>query len=81
MFAIGCLFIAFEEISWGQRLFDIPTPRVLELHNNQKELNLHNVAGRYILHGSYIVSRAYGAFAFLSSRGGGDDTMTVRSES
>lgn len=64
LFAFACLFIGFEEISWGQRLFDIQTPRALEVYNHQRELNLHNVAGRYMLHGAYIAVGAYGAFAF-----------------
>jgi hypothetical protein len=36
------LFMA-EEISWGQRLFAIPTPTSLEAANTQGELNLHNL--------------------------------------
>ncbi len=33
---------AFEEISWGQRIFGIATPDFWSLHNDQHELNLHN---------------------------------------
>ena len=45
--ALGAvLFVAAgEEISWGQRLFDIDTPEVLVDGNRQDELNLHNVDG------------------------------------
>jgi hypothetical protein len=40
------LFVAAgEEISWGQRLFEIETPEALVDGNRQDELNLHNVAG------------------------------------
>ena len=39
------LFAAGEEISWGQRLFDIDTPQALVDGNRQDELNLHNVDG------------------------------------
>jgi hypothetical protein len=39
------LFAAGEEISWGQRLFDLETPEVLVDGNRQDELNLHNLDG------------------------------------
>jgi hypothetical protein len=37
------LFGAGEEISWGQRIFGIETPRILAENNAQKEMNLHNL--------------------------------------
>ena len=37
------LGIAMEEISWGQRIFNIETPAKLAQINAQKELNLHNI--------------------------------------
>jgi hypothetical protein len=40
---VGMVFIAGEEISWGQRLFGWVTPAELEAVNNQGESNLHNV--------------------------------------
>lgn len=40
--AIACLYVAGEEISWGQRLFDFETPEFFKEHNIQKETNLHN---------------------------------------
>jgi len=43
LFACCCLFAAGEEISWGQRLFEIGTPRELASINGQGELNVHNV--------------------------------------
>ena len=36
-------FAAGEEISWGQRLFDIETPEYFQQHNAQREINLHNL--------------------------------------
>lgn len=39
------LFAAGEEISWGQRVFEVETPAVLVDGNEQDELNLHNLAG------------------------------------
>ncbi|HZH06876.1 MAG TPA: hypothetical protein VEY69_09400, partial [Lautropia sp.] len=41
--AFVCLFGAGEEISWGQRVFDIETPASLMERNAQQELNLHNL--------------------------------------
>ena len=41
--AAVCLFGAGEEISWGQRLFNIETPQAMMERNAQQELNLHNL--------------------------------------
>jgi hypothetical protein len=41
--AAGVLFIAGEEISWGQRIFGWATPEGLEDINNQGESNIHNI--------------------------------------
>src|SRR3989338_8900026 len=43
LMATGFFFIGMEEISWGQRLFDIETPGILYKLSSQSELNLHNV--------------------------------------
>jgi len=45
LLGVGCLLVAGEEVSWGQRLFEIPTPPELWRINRQHELNLHNIAG------------------------------------
>ncbi len=48
VYAGGCLFFAGEEISWGQRIFNIKTEEVspwLAQANRQEELNLHNIRG------------------------------------
>ena len=46
---VGLAVAAFaaigEEISWGQRIFDVTTPDSLAAENRQEELNLHNLAG------------------------------------
>jgi len=65
LLSIGLLFIFLEEISWGQRIFNLETPQFFEVYNHQHETNLHNFAGRYLLHASYILVGAYGVFAFL----------------
>ena len=41
--AIFCLFGAGEEISWGQRIFDIESPDFFLSHNKQQETGLHNI--------------------------------------
>lgn len=42
-FAALLLFIAGEEISWGQRILDLDTPDVLLDRNHQEEANVHNI--------------------------------------
>ena len=44
MLALLAAFGAGEEISWGQRLFDIETPEYFVRNNLQNETNLHNIA-------------------------------------
>jgi hypothetical protein len=41
--ALLFLLVAGEEISWGQRLFDLSTPQALVVKNTQTELNVHNI--------------------------------------
>ena len=40
---LGCLLIALEEISWGQRIFGFRPPEAFLSGNFQQELNLHNL--------------------------------------
>lgn len=42
--ALGCLYIAGEEISWGQWLFHWTTPMEWARLNDQNETNLHNMS-------------------------------------
>lgn len=41
--ALACFYVVGEEISWGQRIFDVATPEFFQQHNLQKETNLHNL--------------------------------------
>jgi hypothetical protein len=42
--AFGLIAMAAEEISWGQRVFDVETPEgFFDRHNKQNETNLHNL--------------------------------------
>lgn len=43
LIAIGCLFVAGEEISWGQRFFGFDTPEMIKSVNFQNEMTLHNI--------------------------------------
>jgi hypothetical protein len=44
-FALAALFVAFEEISWGQHLFRWESPAWFAERNAQRETNLHNLFG------------------------------------
>ena len=39
---------ALEEISWGQRIFQVETPDLFERYSDQREINLHGVAQRLL---------------------------------
>ena len=41
--ALFCLFVAMEEVSWGQRLLGYRPPSYFLEHNFQQEFNVHNV--------------------------------------
>ncbi|MBW3538901.1 MAG: hypothetical protein KY476_01395 [Planctomycetes bacterium] len=45
LFAAAALFVALEEVSYGQHLLGFECPRWFERHNHQGELNLHNMLG------------------------------------
>ena len=63
---VGLFFVAMEEISWGQRLFEIKPPAYFLEHNLQRELTLHNLEPiQAVLHYGYILVGLYGCFAFL----------------
>lgn len=42
--ALCCLYVAGEEISWGQHFLDWTTPDFWNNYNDQQETNLHNVS-------------------------------------
>lgn len=67
LFGIGMLFIAFEEISWGQRIFGIETPESFKELNHQDEITLHNLNffQQNYLHYSFVIAGFYGAFSRL----------------
>ena len=44
LIGVMALLIAAEEISWGQRIFNVATPDIISDHNIQEEITLHNLA-------------------------------------
>jgi len=64
-------FICFgEEISWGQRIFNIDTPELIAKINVQKEINVHNLfflqrSGKEGAEVWYTTSRLMAIFWFL----------------
>ena len=48
VFLIVCFISLGEEISWGQRIFNIQTPEFMADANRQSEINFHNL---YVLSG------------------------------
>ena len=45
VFAAAATFVALEEISWGQRIFNFSTPEPLRRINVQGQITLHNIEG------------------------------------
>ncbi len=43
LFALGCLYFAGEEISWGQHFMGWRSPEFFQAHNIQSETNIHNL--------------------------------------
>ncbi len=69
IFSLALLFIAGEEISWGQRIFHITTPQSIAEVNLQKEITVHNFRNierkTYFL---YMSMGLYGAFSWLGRK-------------
>lgn len=62
-----CLFlISGEEISWGQRIFDINLPKYFEKNNLQEEITIHNLNSvQPRISSIYKIIGIYGTFAWL----------------
>lgn len=72
LLALGLFFVAFEEISWGERVFHIEAPEVFDHgslpllgENVQSEMNLHNFRTLHNLVGKVYILIA--THAVLSS--------------
>jgi hypothetical protein len=67
LFALAFIFLAGEELSWGQRIFNIATPEYFVDNNAQMEINVHNIPiisfGSYVLYPAvvfYIITIIWG---------------------
>ena len=68
---LGCVFVAGEEISWGQRLLGLTTPESLAESNVQSEINLHNLEGlHFVIRGASVLLllAVFVAFPFAVAR-------------
>jgi len=74
---LGLVFVALEEISWGQRIFGFKAPQELEIMNAQGETTLHNLRilqnyrdwlGASPLNLGYIAVGLYGGLGWLFLR-------------
>jgi len=65
----GLIFGAGEEISWGQRIFNIEASDFFKQHNAQQETNLHNmVVGETKINKivfTYALSIVFGVYFFI----------------
>jgi hypothetical protein len=61
-----CVFVAGEEISWGQRLIGYRPPTVFLEHNHQQEANLHNLL-KGLLETRTMVALVAGLYGVLAS--------------
>ncbi|MDD3532272.1 MAG: hypothetical protein PHW57_02995 [Candidatus Shapirobacteria bacterium] len=64
-FSLALVFVAGEEISWGQRIFGLDNPDFFAQHNTQEEISIHNLGPiQDLLHFGYILVGFFGAFAY-----------------
>jgi len=62
--SLGLFFVFGEEISWGQRIFDIPTLGYFQEHNIQHENTIHNLMGVSMLRFKFLIG-IYGSFSWM----------------
>ena len=55
---LGVVLFVFgmEEVSWVQRLVNLPTTGIFATHNQQGETNLHNFNTRWVMSSYYIIT-------------------------
>ena len=64
LLAVATLFLAGEEIAWGQRILGLETPEALREINQQEEITLHNVGD--VLDVLNVVMLGIGLCGFLA---------------
>lgn len=70
-FSILFFWAGGEEISWGQRIFNIATPEDLAAINDQNELNIHNIDKTFfdrVLDRSTILFVLLGSFLLITNK-------------
>lgn len=84
LLAFCLMFVSMEEISWGQRIFKLNTPRFFQQYNFQGEISIHNlkpVQDKLILLNvlfGYLFSFGWIPAKYISSiRGLRDDVKTA----
>lgn len=69
-FAFIFLFIAGDEISWGQRIFGFTTPQTIQSANSQKETTIHNLSLiKELVPIGYLAIGIYGSVISIIIRG------------
>ena len=69
-FAVGCFFVAGEEIAWGERLLGYGTPEALEEINEQRETTVHNInVVQQFTNLTYFLAGLYGSIVAWIVRG------------
>lgn len=69
LLALGLLFVCLEEISWGQRIFDLQTPPLLDAYNAQHEITVHNLRPiQGVIIQLYMLVGLYGCCGWLLLR-------------
>lgn len=79
LFAIGCAFIALEEISYGQHIFKWEASEAIKKINLQNETNLHNLAviqGNNIQVKAFILIGWFGSLAWIFRRRPSESSIT-----
>lgn len=61
LFALGLVFVAGEEASWGQRIFGYETPESWASVNTKDETNIHNLSS-FPVQRAFLCVALYGAF-------------------
>ncbi len=63
---VAFFIITFEEISWGQKLFEIDIPERIAEVNTQQEFNIHNNKQIFpYIYYAYLVVSGFAAFAWI----------------
>jgi hypothetical protein len=56
-FAVFSIWMALEEISWGQRIFHVEPGAFFQQYSDQKETNFHNVMQLYLKEHGFVVRK------------------------